>query len=65
MNAWDLMTQAVEEAKAINYQADLRANDMAEILKGRLRKVSANRLKCIKKELSQFNAATGKWKEDA
>jgi hypothetical protein len=59
------MTQAVEEAKAINYQADLRANDMAEILHGRLRKVSVSRLKKLKRELSQFNAATGKWKENA
>lgn len=65
MNAWDQMQTALSEAKAITYQADLRANDMAAILHGRLRKVTPDRLRKLKRELSQFNAATGKWKEEA
>ena len=65
MNDWDQMQAALDDAKAITYQADLRANDMAEILRGRLRKVAPHRLRKLKRELSQFNAATGKWKEES
>ena len=64
MSAWKIMVEALEEANAINYQADLRANDAAEIIKGRLRRVSVWRLKELKRELSQFNANTGKWREE-
>lgn len=45
--------------------ADSVANEMADIIQGRLRKVSTWKLKKLKRELSQFNANTGKWKEGA
>lgn len=45
--------------------ADSVANSMADAIQGRLRKVSRHTLKKLKRELSQFNAATGKWKEEA
>lgn len=64
MSAYDQMREAVMQAQATMRAADNVADDMARILRGRLRKVSTWHLKRLKKELSQFNAHTGTWKED-
>jgi len=52
----------MSEARAIMHTADMVAGDMAENLAGRLRHVSHSKLRRLKRELSQFNAHTGKWK---
>lgn len=65
MNAYDTMRQAMREANATMSAADSVANQMADMLIGRLRKCQSWYLKKLKKELSQYNAHTGKWKEDA
>lgn len=57
------MRKAVDEAKTTMRAADNVANDLAIILKGRLRSVYDWNLKELKKELESFNAKTGKWKE--
>ena len=64
MNNWDLMREAVQEAKNTMHAADSMANQVAGILCGRLRKVNSWQLKKLKRELSQFNSHTGKWKEE-
>jgi hypothetical protein len=66
-NPFDEMRAAVAAAKAQLQAADESASDMALLLKGRLRHVGAGwrgveSLKALKKELHDFNMATGKWK---
>ena len=56
------MRKVIDEAKTTLRGADNIADDMAFILIGRLRKVRHWNLKKLKKELSNFNAHTGKWK---
>lgn len=60
--------QAVADAKRTMDNADATALSAARLLVGRLRKVEGynrNTLKSLKKELRDFNAATGKWKEES
>jgi len=65
MNAYDTMRDAITEAQTTMRAADSVANDMAMLLQGRLRKVTRyGLLKKLKKELEQYNAHTGRWKED-
>ena len=64
MSAYDIMRDAMIEAQTTMRAADSVADTMALLLKGRLRKVSRYHLKMLKKELSQFNAHKGKWKEE-
>lgn len=59
---------AVEDAKTTMYRADQMAKNVAPLMVGRLRFVSKDdmwsshqTLKALKKELSQYNARTGKW----
>lgn len=59
--SYDTMNQAIKEAKITMSECDRVADDLADILVGRLRKVNTYRLKRLKKELSQFNSRTGKW----
>ncbi len=61
-NKFDLMRQAVSEAQHTMSAVDSQANNLANMLEGRLRKVQPWVLARLKKELSQFNAHTGKWK---
>ena len=56
------MATAITEAKIVLSAADNHAEKLAEILTGRLRKVSEYRLKQLKRELASFNAITGRWK---
>lgn len=65
MNQFDNFRAAMREARNAMSAADAVAEVMADALTGRLRKVSTWRLKKLKRELAQFNANTGKWKEDA
>lgn len=62
-NTYDTFRKAMGEARQVNAAADSIANDMAEALEGRLRKVSTWKLRRLKRELSQFNSHTRKWKE--
>ena len=63
---WIEVAKSIREAEETLKAADDNATQMARILKGRLRKVwNSETLASLKKELSQFNAHTGKWKEDA
>lgn len=59
---WDEFDQGVREAESTMRAADSRANRLAGLLSGRLRKVGECNLKKLKRELSQFNARTGSWK---
>lgn len=61
------MAAAVQDAKNTVDLADMYTEKMLYMTKGRLRCVSSTYqgwelLKALKKELSQFNAVTGKWK---
>lgn len=63
MNPYDMMTEGLREAMNVMRAADNKADDLAEILQGRLRKVSNYNLTKLKREISRFNSRTGKWKE--
>lgn len=62
---WDDFRKCFDEAERTMKQADDVAEDMAAMLRGRLRKVSPYVLKQLKHELSQFNARNFAWKEQA
>jgi hypothetical protein len=63
MNAFDDVRAAVSAARFQLDAADSVACNMAVLLQGRLRKVdSARALAALKRELSDFNIQTGKWK---
>lgn len=59
---WDDFRQAFSTARHTMNQADNVANDMADMLDGRLRKVSGFRLAKLKRQLRDFNIHTGEWK---
>jgi hypothetical protein len=59
------MEQALDAAAAELRRADMCADQMARLLKGRLRSVRGyGVLKSLKAELANFNAVTGRWKEE-
>jgi hypothetical protein len=60
---WDDFRQAFNTARNTMDQADRVANDMADMLDGRLRKVSGYRLAKLKRQLRDFNIHTGNWNE--
>jgi hypothetical protein len=61
------MAKAVRAARDVNRAVDKQTNDMLELLEGRMRcgGISRYRLKWLKKELSEFNSVTMKWKGEA
>lgn len=61
-NKFDLMRAAMSEARQTMRAADNQANAMADMLDGRLRKVNPRYLAKLKKQLKDFNAHTGRWK---
>ena len=63
-NKFDEMREAMREARSTMYAADNIANDMADMLEGRLRKVSGWKLKKLKRELKKFNMHTQRWMDD-
>ncbi len=64
-NKHDEMRLMIEEARATFRAADRCANDIANILRGRLRSgdVSGFALTALKKELRDWNIHTGKWSD--
>lgn len=63
MSKLDEMRQAVQEARNVLSAADDVADDMARLLRGRLKKVSPYVLAQLKRELKNFNIHTSQWKE--
>lgn len=63
MNTFDEMRQALRDARTTMAAADSVANGMAELLVGRLRKVSPVYLEKLKRELRDYNIHTGRWKD--
>lgn len=66
MNYHD-MEAAVRDAEETLKQANRQMTSLAKMMTGRLRLVSTSyqgteALKSLKRELSQFNASTGEWK---
>lgn len=61
-NPFDEIRSAMSQVKAQLRAADSVANDMAELLIGRLENVSVWRLAKLKKELSRFDAHRKVWK---
>lgn len=63
-NKFDEMRAAVSDAESTLRAADSVVNDLARLLKGRLRKVdSGYLLAALKNELKDFNAHTKTWKD--
>ena len=62
MDIWQ-MKREISEAKQVLRNADDVADSIAEILPGRLRHVSGYTLAKLKKELKDFNAHTGQWRD--
>ncbi len=60
---WIEARQAIQDARNTMSSADGIANDCADILEGRLRRVNQYKLARLKRELRDFNIHTGKWKE--
>lgn len=64
MNAFDDVRAAVDQAKHQLEAADSVAQNMARLLKGRLRHVyDTAALAALKHELRDFNIQTGRWKK--
>lgn len=61
-NVFDDMRTAVSTAKYTLQAADRVADDMAELLRGRLRHVSVYRLQALKRELRDFDMHKKEWK---
>ncbi len=58
------MQAAINEAEAELNRADMLANNLAELLQGRLRKITRyGLLKRLKAELQHYNASTNRWRE--
>jgi len=62
MNTFDQMREAMREAQTTMRAADSVADTMAEMLRGRLKKVRRWHLAALKRELRDFNMHTGEWK---
>lgn len=64
MNVWDEMRAAMDEARDRLRAADNCANDMASLLRGRLRRAcNPLVLRALKRELRDFDMTTGGWKK--
>lgn len=67
MNKYDEFKSAIDEADETMRVLDLMAYRLAQMLVGRLRKIGNHNypnptLCALKKELSNYNMTTGKWK---
>ena len=62
-NKFDLMQQAIAEARHTMAAADSQADNLARLLAepGRLRRVNRYTLRRLKRELRNFNMVTGEW----
>jgi hypothetical protein len=54
--------EAVIQSRQLNRAVEQNAYAMGSLLKGKLRYCSRSDLVAMKKELSEFNMNTGKWK---
>jgi len=61
--AFNEMDAAVSEAKATVARMDNYLNSMADMMDGRLRKISGHRLAKLKRQLRKFNIHTNQWRE--
>lgn len=61
-NKFDEMRNAVSDAETTLWAADQIADDLARVLRGRLRKCRQHNLQALKRELQDFNIKTGRWK---
>lgn len=61
-NAWDEIRNALVVARDANNAANYHANQMAQLLRGRLQNVSVYVLADLKRELRDFNIHTKEWK---
>jgi hypothetical protein len=66
-NKWDEMREAYKEAETTIKAADFLIADMAKMISGKLRNIELNYqnyriLSKLKRELSEFNLNTRKWK---
>ena len=59
---WSDARTAIEDAGKTMSALDNIADKMADMLHGRLRKVSKDNLKKLKRELEDFNSTTKRWK---
>ncbi len=64
MNKYELMRDAVREARITLNAADSVADGLADTLVGRLRRCRPYVLKKLKKELCSFNSHTGRWNDE-
>lgn len=62
MSNSDAPQEVISEHRRFEHAVEDRRNQFAYLLTGRLRSVSPYNLRRLKKELSQFNAHTGRWK---
>lgn len=62
-NVYDTLRDAITQARDLDRAIEQQSNTLADLLNGRLRKVSTYRLKRLKAQLHNFNAHTGQWKE--
>lgn len=62
MGAFADMRAAVGQARTTLEAADSAANDMAYLIRGRLRHVNTGHLDALKAELADYNRRTGTWK---
>lgn len=62
-NAYDDMRTALDQARATMDAADSCVNVLVNMLKqdGRLRRVRADYLEDLKRQLTKFNSRTGRW----
>lgn len=63
MNVFDQMRSAVSEAESTLLAADMVSDRIAKILVGRLRHCNWQQLDALKRELKNYNARTGEWKD--
>ena len=62
-NPFDEILKAVRAVRVLDDAIKSQANAMANLLDGHLRGVSPYYLSKLKKQLQDFNAHTGKWKD--
>lgn len=62
-NPWAAIGTALDRARRLNEIVDIQSTSMADMLRGRLRKVDRFTLAELKRELQSFNASTRKWKD--
>ena len=60
---WNDFDQAMKEAETTMKLGNGVANNMSRMLRGRLRHCDSAYLRALKREIRDFNMATGAWKQ--